>query len=124
MNPYLDRIPIVAKEMQHLLWSPQREVRDGYVGWWNCVDHAVMTGALMWINGYTVDIFGGQAFFAQSRKSSGAAACLHKIPKQAVSRVARRLVYMKSQNITGSRRRTLALSISVRTLASPTLAGT
>src|ERR1039457_1713924 len=81
MNPYLDRIPIVAKEMQHLLWSPQREVRDGYVGWWNCVDHAVMTGALMWINGYTVDIFGGQAFFAQSRKSSGAAACLHEIPK-------------------------------------------
>jgi hypothetical protein len=76
-----DRVPQVAKEMQHFLWSPERQVRDGYLSWWNCADHAVMTGALMWINGYDVNIFGGRAYFAQGPGSHGTTPCLHAVPR-------------------------------------------
>jgi hypothetical protein len=81
MEPSFERIGEIAKEMQYLLRSPERTVRPGLLGWWNCVDHAVMTGAFMWINGYDVEIFGGQAFFAQGPKSSDATPCLHAVPK-------------------------------------------
>lgn len=80
-SPFDKRVQYIAKEMQHLLWSPQREVRDGYLGWWNCTDHAVVTAALIWINGYHVEIFAGRAYFAQGPKSSGATPCLHAVPK-------------------------------------------
>jgi hypothetical protein len=81
MEPSFQRIGEIAKEMQHLLWSPERTVRAGLLGWWNCVDHAVMTGALMYINGYDVEIVGGQAFFAQGPVSSDASPCLHAVPR-------------------------------------------
>jgi hypothetical protein len=67
--------------MQHLLWKPERTVVSGNVGWWNCAEHSVMAGALMWINGHDVEMLVGQAFFAQGPKSRGAEAYLQHVAK-------------------------------------------
>ena len=67
--------------MQHLLWAPERTLKNSSIRWWNCAEHAVVTGALMWINGHDVEMLGGQAFFAQGPKSDGATPCLHAVPK-------------------------------------------
>lgn len=81
MAGQFDNIHVVAREMQHLLWRPERVVRADGTAWWNCLQHAVVTAALMWINDYTVEMFAGEAFFAQGPKGNGATACLHQVPR-------------------------------------------
>jgi hypothetical protein len=81
MNTSFERIGIIAKEMQHLLWKPERAVTDGNLGWWNCAEHSIVTSALMWINGRDVEMVKGKAFFAQGPKPNGATPCLHAVMK-------------------------------------------
>jgi hypothetical protein len=76
-----DKVHVVAQDMRHLLWRPDRVIRDDGTAWWNCLEHAVVIAALMWINDHDVEMFAGEAFFAQGPKENRATACLHWVPR-------------------------------------------
>jgi hypothetical protein len=61
------RIGVVAHEMHHLLWNPNRTVRNDGVAWWNCADVAGATAARMWFNGCEVDAWAGKVFLFKAR---------------------------------------------------------
>jgi len=75
------RIGLVASEMHHLLWNPDKSVRQDGVAWWNCTNFAAITAGLMWLNGCEVEAWSGQVYFVQSPKSNGASACMHQVPR-------------------------------------------